>query len=136
MKELTTAHPYHEARTSCSSAPCATRAWVADALAAYEGVRRVLQEGLVGADPGRELRRLHTELLDPAGAGGWGPYPWTPTIVYGGKRTGRGRAQGEAVASTSAPAKSDRLRIRPRSDTSPAPTPAWTPNAPATSAPA
>ncbi|MFF4228121.1 BTAD domain-containing putative transcriptional regulator [Streptomyces sp. NPDC001820] len=37
----------------------------AEALAAYEGVRTVLADRL-GADPGRELRALHAELLAPA----------------------------------------------------------------------
>lgn len=37
-------------------------------------MRRALQESL-GADPGRELRSLHAELLAPAGEGGPGPVP-------------------------------------------------------------
>ncbi|WP_217252532.1 BTAD domain-containing putative transcriptional regulator [Streptomyces sp. AC602_WCS936] len=37
----------------------------AEALAAYEAVRRLLADRL-GTDPGRELRALHRELLNPA----------------------------------------------------------------------
>ncbi|AQS72248.1 AfsR family transcriptional regulator [Streptomyces pactum] len=39
----------------------------AEALAAYEAVRRLLADRL-GTDPGPELRALHGELLNPAGA--------------------------------------------------------------------
>ncbi|WP_328428195.1 AfsR/SARP family transcriptional regulator [Streptomyces sp. NBC_00443] len=45
----------------------------AEALVAYEDVRRLLAERL-GSDPGPELRSLHTELLRPRG-GGWGSGP-------------------------------------------------------------
>ncbi|MEU2269251.1 BTAD domain-containing putative transcriptional regulator [Streptomyces olindensis] len=41
----------------------------AEALAAYEDVRRLLADRL-GTDPGPELRALHTELLDAPGPGG------------------------------------------------------------------
>ncbi|MGO4462152.1 BTAD domain-containing putative transcriptional regulator, partial [Streptomyces sp. M-16] len=41
----------------------------AQALAAYEAVRRDLSARL-GTDPGPQLRSLHAELLDPAGAPG------------------------------------------------------------------
>ncbi|WP_436949955.1 BTAD domain-containing putative transcriptional regulator [Streptomyces sp. SudanB52_2052] len=41
----------------------------AEALAAYEDVRRLLADRL-GTDPGPELRALHTDLLDAPGPGG------------------------------------------------------------------
>ncbi|MER5906623.1 BTAD domain-containing putative transcriptional regulator [Streptomyces mirabilis] len=74
LKELTTAHPYDEALHALLIRALRDAGRGADALAAYEGVRRALQEGL-GADPGRELQRLHAVLLAPAGAGGPGPIP-------------------------------------------------------------
>ncbi|MCS0638933.1 winged helix-turn-helix domain-containing protein [Streptomyces sp. LP05-1] len=50
----------------------------AEALAAYETVRRDLAERL-GADPGPELKALHTRLLDPEAAGPErGPAPVAP----------------------------------------------------------
>ncbi|MFF2132990.1 BTAD domain-containing putative transcriptional regulator [Streptomyces olivochromogenes] len=74
LKELTTAHPYDEALHALLIRALRDAGRGADALAAYEGVRRALQEGL-GADPGRELQRLHAELLAPAGVGGPGSIP-------------------------------------------------------------
>ncbi|MEV8591752.1 BTAD domain-containing putative transcriptional regulator [Streptomyces sp. NPDC052012] len=46
----------------------------AEALAAYEDVRRLLADRL-GSDPGAELRALHAELLDPAPARASAPEP-------------------------------------------------------------
>ncbi|MER7694421.1 BTAD domain-containing putative transcriptional regulator [Streptomyces sp. NPDC097610] len=74
LKELTTAHPYDEALHALLIRALRDAGRGADALSAYEGVRRALQEGL-GADPGAELQRLHAELLAPAGAGGPGAIP-------------------------------------------------------------
>lgn len=58
----------------------------AEALVAYEDVRRLLADRL-GSDPGPELRSLHTELLRPRG-GGRGP---GPQAGDGGPRTAQGR---------------------------------------------
>ncbi|MFJ2301454.1 AfsR/SARP family transcriptional regulator [Streptomyces sp. NPDC087787] len=89
----------------------------AEALAAYEDVRRLLADRL-GSDPGPELRALHAELLRPtggtrpahgpvAGAGGWaaepGPGAVSGPVAGGGARTaepGSGAASGPGVAGT------------------------------------
>ncbi|MFE2320267.1 BTAD domain-containing putative transcriptional regulator [Streptomyces sp. NPDC059441] len=83
LKELTTAHPYDEALHALLIRALRDAGRGADALAAYEGVRRALQEGL-GADPGGELRSLHAELLAPTREGGPGPIP-----PYAGDRVRR-----------------------------------------------
>lgn len=71
LQELTRDHPYDEALHALFIRALRDAGRGADALAAYEGVRRALQERL-GADPGRELRSLHAELLTPAADGGPG----------------------------------------------------------------
>ncbi|MFG3336470.1 BTAD domain-containing putative transcriptional regulator [Streptomyces tendae] len=60
----------------------------AEALAAYESVRRLLADRL-GTDPGRELRALHAELLSPSPAPAPAP----------GRPSGTGPASGPGVAS-------------------------------------
>ncbi|MFG3214263.1 AfsR/SARP family transcriptional regulator [Streptomyces tendae] len=71
----------------------------AEALAAYESVRRVLADRL-GTDPGRELRALHAELLSPSPTPA--PAPGRPS------RTGPAAegwpASGTAPGPTAAPA--------------------------------
>ncbi|WP_326802225.1 winged helix-turn-helix domain-containing protein [Streptomyces sp. NBC_01788] len=64
----------------------------AEALAAYEDVRRLLADRL-GSDPGPELRALHAELLRPTGGTRPGPGP----VAGAGARTpapGSGTAPG------------------------------------------
>ncbi|MFB7457971.1 BTAD domain-containing putative transcriptional regulator [Streptomyces sp. NPDC056188] len=64
----------------------------AEALAAYEDVRRLLADRL-GSDPGPELRALHAELLRPTG----GTRPVPGPVAGGGARTpapGSGTAPG------------------------------------------
>ncbi|MGW7079153.1 AfsR/SARP family transcriptional regulator [Streptomyces sp. NPDC054866] len=70
LKELTAAQPYDEALHALLIRALRDAGRGADALAAYEHARRTLAEGL-GADPGRELRALHAELLDPGAAAGF-----------------------------------------------------------------
>ncbi|MEU4167992.1 BTAD domain-containing putative transcriptional regulator [Streptomyces sp. NPDC026665] len=69
LKELTTAHPYDEALHALLIRALRETGRSADALAAYEDVRRALTDGL-GTDPGPELRDLHAALLDPRDTGG------------------------------------------------------------------
>ncbi|MGW2785822.1 BTAD domain-containing putative transcriptional regulator [Streptomyces populi] len=68
LKELTAAHPYDEALHVLLIRALRDTGRGADALAAYEDVRRALSDGL-GADPGPELRDLHAALLDPRESG-------------------------------------------------------------------
>ncbi|MET7853701.1 BTAD domain-containing putative transcriptional regulator [Streptomyces avermitilis] len=69
LKELTTAHPYDEPLHALLVRALRDTGRGADALAAYENVRRAPSDGL-GTDPGPELKALHAELLSreaPAG---------------------------------------------------------------------
>jgi predicted ATPase/DNA-binding SARP family transcriptional activator len=62
LKALTGAHPYDEPLHVLLIRALRDSGRGADALAAYETVRRALADGL-GTDPGPELRDLHGELL-------------------------------------------------------------------------
>ncbi|KOU74935.1 AfsR family transcriptional regulator [Streptomyces sp. MMG1533] len=62
LKELTAAHPYDEPLRVLLIRALRDTGRAADALAAYDTARHALADGL-GADPGPELRALHTELL-------------------------------------------------------------------------
>jgi predicted ATPase/DNA-binding SARP family transcriptional activator len=66
LKELTAAHPSDEPLWALLIRALRDAGRGADALAAYEEMRRGLMECL-GTDPGAELRALHAELLDPRG---------------------------------------------------------------------
>ncbi|MGC4979013.1 BTAD domain-containing putative transcriptional regulator [Streptomyces sp. DT199] len=65
LRELTAVHPYDEPLHALLIRALRDTGRDADALAAYETVRRSLAEGL-GTDPGPRLRALHAGLLDPA----------------------------------------------------------------------
>ncbi|MFI0964498.1 AfsR/SARP family transcriptional regulator [Streptomyces sp. NPDC021080] len=91
LKELTTAHPYDEALHVLLIRALRETGRGADALAAYEDVRRALTEGL-GTDPGPELRDLHAALLDP--------------------RDARGPREGGSAAPTAGPRPGDPFRAR------------------------
>ncbi len=73
LRGLTAAHPYDERLHGLLLRALRADGRPADALAAYEDLRRTLAEHL-GTDPGQELRTLHAELLratptpDPAPA--------------------------------------------------------------------
>ncbi|WP_037837551.1 BTAD domain-containing putative transcriptional regulator [Streptomyces sp. NRRL F-5650] len=62
LRELIAAHPYDEPLHALLISALRATGRDADALAAYENVRRTLADGL-GADPGPRLRALHAELL-------------------------------------------------------------------------
>ncbi|MGV4986958.1 BTAD domain-containing putative transcriptional regulator [Streptomyces sp. NRAIS4] len=63
LKELTAAHPYDEPLHALLIRALRDTGRPADALAAYETARRTLADTL-GTDPGRELKALHTSLLE------------------------------------------------------------------------
>ncbi|MFG2299897.1 BTAD domain-containing putative transcriptional regulator [Actinacidiphila glaucinigra] len=84
--ELAAAHPLNEAVQVLRLRALRQAGRGADALAAYEEVRRELAETL-GTDPGPELRALHTELLNPSA-----PAP-APAAPPSGSPARRGNAR-------------------------------------------
>ncbi|MFG1806398.1 BTAD domain-containing putative transcriptional regulator [Streptomyces sp. NPDC049040] len=69
----------------------------ADALAAYESVRRALADGL-GADPSPELRSLHAELLNPEDRRDHRDHPDGRAVTRPRPGGGTGRPGGNARA--------------------------------------
>ncbi|MEW1865179.1 BTAD domain-containing putative transcriptional regulator [Streptomyces sp. NPDC088194] len=67
LAELAAEHPLDEPLRALHIRALRAAGRTAEALTAYEAVRRDLADQL-GADPGDELRRLHAELLHPAPA--------------------------------------------------------------------
>ncbi|SEF56982.1 Predicted ATPase [Actinacidiphila yanglinensis] len=65
LAELAAAHPLDEPLRALHIRALRAAGRTAEALTAYEAVRRDLADRL-GTDPGGELRRLHAELLRPA----------------------------------------------------------------------
>ncbi|MFF1479788.1 ATP-binding protein [Streptomyces sp. NPDC058301] len=65
LTELIETHPYDEPLHAQLIRALRAEGRTADALLAYETVRRTLADAL-GADPGPELAALHQELLNPA----------------------------------------------------------------------
>ncbi|MFF3940249.1 AfsR/SARP family transcriptional regulator [Streptomyces phaeofaciens] len=66
LTALCDAHPLDEPLQTLRLRALRDTGRPAEALAAYDDVRRLLADRL-GSDPGPQLRALHTELLDPAG---------------------------------------------------------------------
>ncbi|MET7984084.1 BTAD domain-containing putative transcriptional regulator [Streptomyces sp. NPDC005281] len=69
LTALCDAHPLDEPLQALRLRALRDAGRTAEALAAYEDVRRLLADRL-GSDPGAELRALHGELLRPAEGGG------------------------------------------------------------------
>ncbi|MFJ3206460.1 AfsR/SARP family transcriptional regulator [Streptomyces flaveolus] len=69
LTALCDGHPLDESLQALRLRALRDTGRTAEALAAYEGVRRLLADSL-GTDPGPELRALHGELLNPTGAAG------------------------------------------------------------------
>ncbi|WP_093713804.1 AfsR/SARP family transcriptional regulator [Actinacidiphila alni] len=90
LAELAAAHPLDEPLRALHIRALRAAGRTADALAAYESVRRDLADQL-GADPSPELRALHAELLNP------GPLPgdsWPPAGPARGRGPGPGSREG------------------------------------------
>ncbi|MCX5334606.1 BTAD domain-containing putative transcriptional regulator [Streptomyces sp. NBC_00140] len=79
LTALCDSHPLDEPLQSLRLRALRDAGRTAEALAAYEDVRRVLAEQL-GADPGPELRALHGELLRPGVSGGQGSGAAGPAV--------------------------------------------------------
>ncbi|WP_369197637.1 BTAD domain-containing putative transcriptional regulator [Streptomyces djakartensis] len=86
LRELTAVHPYDEPLHALLVRALRATGRDADALEAYESVRRTLAEGL-GTDPGPGLRALHADLL---GAGARNEEPGAPAPGQGPARAGTG----------------------------------------------
>ncbi|MET7938929.1 BTAD domain-containing putative transcriptional regulator [Streptomyces sp. NPDC005302] len=92
LRGLTADHPYDEALHVLLIRALGEAGRGADALAAYEEVRRALTEGL-GTDPGPELRSLHAALLEQGDAAGQqGARPGSDGAPGFGTVPGRGSA--------------------------------------------
>ncbi|MGW2933570.1 BTAD domain-containing putative transcriptional regulator [Streptomyces sp. NPDC001156] len=85
LTELTAAHPYDEPLHTLLIRALRATGRGAEALAAYESVRRALAEGL-GTDPGAELQALHAELLSQQ------PSTPTPSPAHGAPAPASSRA--------------------------------------------
>ncbi|MFI1534016.1 ATP-binding protein [Streptomyces anandii] len=80
LTELAVGHPYDEPLHALLVRALRDCGRDAEALAAYEGVRRTLAEEL-GTDPGVELRALQAELLAPVGRGAVGRVNIRPRLT-------------------------------------------------------
>ncbi|WP_343244503.1 BTAD domain-containing putative transcriptional regulator [Streptomyces sp. SID11385] len=80
LRGLTSAHPYDERLHGLLLRALRADGRPADALAAYEDLRRTLAEHL-GTDPGQELRALHAELLRETTAPAPAPAAPSPAAV-------------------------------------------------------
>ncbi|GAA4308435.1 BTAD domain-containing putative transcriptional regulator [Streptomyces venetus] len=89
LRELTAVHPYDEPLHALLIRALRDTGRTADALAAYESVRRALAEGL-GTDPGPQLRTLHADLLTSSETDGGPPpaHPEPPAHPAPPERTG------------------------------------------------
>ncbi|MET8962279.1 BTAD domain-containing putative transcriptional regulator [Streptomyces sp. NPDC004074] len=88
LTELTSARPYDEPLHALLIRALRATGRAADALAAYEDVRRALADGL-GADPGAELRSLHAELLSPEPSAPVPSPPVRPALAPAASRAAR-----------------------------------------------
>ncbi|MEU3460070.1 BTAD domain-containing putative transcriptional regulator [Streptomyces sp. NPDC006733] len=96
---LAAAHPLNESIRALHIRALRDAGRTADALSAYEDVRRDLADEL-GTDPSPELRALHTELLAPAPEGDPAPPPRAdarapsgPPSAATARRSGNARAR-------------------------------------------
>jgi predicted ATPase/DNA-binding SARP family transcriptional activator len=88
LSALCDAHPLDEPLQALRLRALRDSGRTAEALAAYEAVRRLLADRL-GSDPGPELRALHAELLNPEAAGGVSAVSGAPARPGAAERDGR-----------------------------------------------
>ncbi|GGQ46261.1 hypothetical protein GCM10010216_02980 [Streptomyces flaveolus] len=100
LTALCDGHPLDESLQALRLRALRDTGRTAEALAAYEGVRRLLADRL-GTDPGPELRALHGELLDPTrAAGGSAAHPgsrWPPGVTHRAGSAGSAPHPGSAT---------------------------------------
>ncbi|WP_460064876.1 AfsR/SARP family transcriptional regulator [Streptomyces sp. YKOK-I1] len=108
LPELTAvcdAHPLDESLQALRLRALSDAGRPAEALAAYEDVRRILADRL-GSDPGPELRALHTRLLATPPSPSTAPTPFAPA------GSSAGSASGSAPRPPSTPPPPGNLRAR------------------------
>lgn len=110
LTALCDSHPLDEPLQSLRLRALRDAGRTAEALAAYEDVRRVLADQL-GADPGPELRALHGELLRPGVSGGQGSGGAGPAAAEAGVDRNEGPLAAPAPPATPPPALGN-LRAR------------------------
>ncbi|MCI3931607.1 ATP-binding protein [Streptomyces sp. AN091965] len=106
LRELTATQPYDETLHALLIRALRDAGRGADALAAYEHSRRTLADGL-GADPGRELRALHAELLAE-------PVPPEGGAPEGGRASRADAGRDDQGVRARAPRRERKGNIRPR----------------------
>ncbi|WP_208298389.1 BTAD domain-containing putative transcriptional regulator [Streptomyces sp. BK208] len=122
LTALCDAHPLDEPLQALRLRALRDTGRTAEALAAYDGVRRLLATRL-GTDPGPDLRALHAELLHPASPPTPGPAP-TPgpgTTAAPGSGSGAGYGSGSGYRSGSGSGPSPRFGARPGAGSAPVP---------------
>ncbi|MGV9283351.1 BTAD domain-containing putative transcriptional regulator [Streptomyces sp. NPDC003730] len=93
LTALCDAHPLDEPLQALRLRALRDTGRTAEALAAYDGVRRLLADRL-GTDPGPDLRALHTELLRPASPPIPAPTPTPGPGTAAAPRSGSGHGYG------------------------------------------
>ncbi|MEU0852656.1 BTAD domain-containing putative transcriptional regulator [Streptomyces flaveolus] len=105
LTALCDGHPLDESLQALRLRALRDTGRTAEALAAYEGVRRLLADRL-GTDPGPELRALHGELLDPTrAAGGSAAHPGSRRFPGATHRAGSGGSAPRGSATPAGPVR-------------------------------
>ncbi|MEU5179069.1 BTAD domain-containing putative transcriptional regulator [Streptomyces longwoodensis] len=108
LTALCDAHPLDEPLQGLRLRALRDAGRTAEALAAYEDVRRLLADRL-GSDPGPELRALHAELLDPQDRSGAAPPPGGHGVAAAPSAPARPRAEAPRPTDSPGPPASSAL---------------------------